>query len=150
MADEQKEQLDLAALRRLAELVLHEEGYPESTELTILLVDESEMASYNNRFLHRSGPTDVLAFPVEDLVAGKVPDIDSAGPPLIIGDVIIAPSYVKTQAIDLGVSFEDEMALMVAHGILHLIGYDHHADGEAETMERRESELLGLVGRTRR
>lgn len=142
--------MDLDRLRRLAELVLIEEGYPTETELTVLLVSEDEMAAYNERFLERSGPTDVLAFPVEELMPGVVPDQDSNGPPLIIGDVIVAPGYVGRQAKENDVEFEDEMALMVAHGILHLLGYDHIDDADAEMMERREVELLSLVGVTRR
>lgn len=150
LADEQSEKLDLAGLHTLASLVLVEEGYPESAELTVLLVDESEMASYNQRFLEREGPTDVLAFPVEELTAGEVPEPDRNAPPLILGDVIIAPSYVRRQADDLDVSFEDEMALMVTHGILHLLGYDHIDDDDAELMEGREGQLLEMVGRSRR
>lgn len=138
--------MDLDRLRRLAELVLIEEGYPTETELTVLLVSEDEMAAYNERFLERSGPTDVLAFPVEELMPGVVPDQDSNGPPLIIGDVIVAPGYVGRQAKENEVEYEDEMALMVAHGILHLLGYDHIDDADAEMMERREVELLSLVG----
>ena len=150
LADEQGEPVDLEQLRRLAELVLSEEGYPAETELTVLLVSEDEMAAYNERFLERSGPTDVLAFPVEELMPGVVPDQDSNGPPLIIGDVIVAPGYVGRQAEKNDVAFEDEMALMVAHGILHLLGYDHIEDDDAELMERREAELLTLLGVRRR
>jgi probable rRNA maturation factor len=150
LADEQGVPVNLDRLRRLAELVLAEEGYPTETELTVLLVSEDEMAAYNERFLERSGPTDVLAFPVEELMPGVVPDQDSNGPPLIIGDVIVAPGYVGRQAEENDVEFEDEMALMVAHGILHLLGYDHIDDADAEMMERREVELLVLVGVTRR
>ena len=150
MADEQTETLDLAALRDLGSLVLAEEGYPESTELTLLFVNDDEMASYNERFLDRSGPTDVLAFPVEELTPGEVPELDPSGPPLIVGDVIIAPSYVRELATDADESFEDEMALMVTHGVLHLIGYDHQSDGEAAAMEAREAALLAKVGRIRR
>ena len=150
LADEQGEPVDLEQLRRLAELVLSEEGYPAETELTVLLVSEDEMAAYNERFLERSGPTDVLAFPVEELLPGVVPDQDSNGPPLIIGDVIVAPGFVGRQAEENEVAFDDEMALMVVHGILHLVGYDHVEDDDAEAMERRESELLSLLGVTRR
>ncbi|HEX5695359.1 MAG TPA: rRNA maturation RNase YbeY [Acidimicrobiia bacterium] len=150
MADEQGEPVDLEQLRGLAELVLREEGYPGETELTLLLVNEDEMSSYNERFLNRSGPTDVLAFPVEELVPGVAPDPDPNGPPLMIGDVIVAPAYVGRQAAENEVSFEDEMALMVTHGILHLLGYDHLDDDDAERMERRETELLSMVGKTRR
>jgi probable rRNA maturation factor len=113
-------------------------------------VSEDEMTGYNSRFLSRAGPTDVLAFPVEDLLPGVVPEHEPHGPPLMIGDVIIAPTYVRRQAKQFGVSFEDEMALMATHGILHLIGYDHEADEDAERMEQRERDLLGLVGKDRR
>ena len=149
VANEQSLPVDLAELRGLAELVLREEGYPEDTELTLLFVDETEITGYNRRFLHREGPTDVLAFPVEILIPGVVPERDRKGPPLVVGDVIIAPSYVARQAEREGVPFEDEMALMVTHGILHLLGYDHRDDHEAEMMERRERELMAMVGRSR-
>ncbi len=150
LADEQSETLDLPELRRLAEIVLGEEGYPDETQLTLLLVDDDEMTGYNRRFLERDGPTDVLAFPVEELLPGLVPEHDPLGPPLLIGDVIIAPSYVRRQAVNHGVSFEDELSLMVTHGILHLLGYEHGNDEEAERMERRERDLLAKVGRERR
>ena len=81
LADEQGEPVDLDGLRHLAELVLSEEGYPGETEVTVLLVSDDEMASYNERFLERSGPTDVLAFPVEELLPGVVPDHDPNGQP---------------------------------------------------------------------
>lgn len=150
VADEQTEPLDLPPLRSLAELVLSEDGYPPSSEVTMLLVSDEEMSSYNKRFLDRDGPTDVLAFPVEDLTPGVVPDVDTNGPPLLLGDIIIAPSYISRQAAEMGVTFEDELSLMVVHGILHLLGYDHQNDEEAEAMEQRERELLAKVGKERR
>lgn len=150
LADEQTDQVGVDDLHSLAGLVLSEEGYPEDAEVTLLFISEGEMASYNERFLDREGPTDVLAFPVEDLLPGVVPETDPQGPPLMLGDVVIAPAYVRRQASKFGVSYEDEMALMVTHGILHLLGYDHIDDTDAERMESRERELLALVGRTRR
>ncbi len=150
LADEQTDQVGVDDLHSLAGLVLREEGYPEDAEVTLLFISEGEMASYNERFLDREGPTDVLAFPVEDLLPGIVPETDPQGPPLMLGDVVIAPAYVRRQASKFGVSYEDEMALMVTHGILHLLGYDHIDDTDAEQMESRERELLALVGRKRR
>ena len=150
LADEQSEDLDLPELRSVAELVLAEEGYPVDTELTVLFVDDAEMAAYNKRFLDRTGPTDVLAFPVEELMPGVVPEVDRRGPPLMIGDVIIAPSYVRRQAENYEVTLDDEMTLMLVHGILHLLGYDHQDDGDAEQMETRETELMAKKGRVRR
>jgi probable rRNA maturation factor len=150
LADEQSEPVGLDDLRSLAEMVLSEEGYPVDAEVTVLLVDESEMASYNERFLDRHGSTDVLAFPLETLLPGVVPDHDTHGPPLVLGDVVIAPSYVRRQASAQGIVFDDEMALMVTHGILHLLGYDHIEEDEAERMETRERVLLAKVGLVRR
>lgn len=150
LANEQTEQVETEQLAHLAEVILREEGYPEECEVTILLVTDDEIASYNERFLDHDEPTDVLAFPLEDLLPGVVPDLDPHGPPMILGDVLVAPAYVRRQSAEMDVSYGDEMALMVTHGILHLLGYDHEDDGDAQRMERRESELLGQVGRQRR
>ena len=150
LANEQSEEVDLPPLHNLAELVISQEGYPDETELTLLLVDEEEMTGYNHRFLDRAVPTDVLSFPVEELLPGIVPEHDPHGPPLMIGDVIVAPTYVRKKAAEFDVSFEDEMALMVTHGILHLLGYDHEDDEDAERMEKRERDLLAMLGKVRR
>lgn len=150
VADEQTHPVDLPAVRALAELVLADEGYPAEAEVTLLLVSDDEMSSYNQRFLEREGPTDVLAFPVEDLEPGVVPEIDGNGPPLLLGDIIIAPSYITRQAAEMGVGFEDEISLMVIHGLLHLLGYDHQDDSEAEEMEGRERQILAKIGKVRR
>lgn len=150
VADEQSWPVDLPAIRSLAEMVVEGEGYPESSEVTLLLVSNSEMGSYNERFLNRTGPTDVLAFPVEDLEPGVVPERDFNDPPLLLGDIIVAPEYISNQAEEYGVSFEDEISLMVVHGLLHLLGYDHQNDDEAEAMEQREREILATIGKVRR
>ena len=71
------------------------------------------------------------------------------GPPLNLGDVIICPTVVASNAASAEVEFDDELALMVVHGLLHLLGYDHHEDEEAERMEARERTLLSAVGRIR-
>ena len=68
----------------------------------------------------------------------------------MLGDVIIAPGYVRDQAARLEVEFEDEVALMVVHGVLHLLGYDHQDNGEADAMEERERMILSAAGRKRR
>ncbi|HET8738821.1 MAG TPA: rRNA maturation RNase YbeY [Acidimicrobiia bacterium] len=150
LADEQTESVPLGELHRLAEIILIQEGYPEEAEVTLLFVSDEEMAGYNQRFLDREGPTDVLAFPVEELIPGVVPDRDPNGPPMMLGDVIVAPAHVRRQATELEVDFEDEMALMVTHGLLHLLGYDHVEDVDADRMEARERELLAMVGKVRR
>lgn len=149
LADEQDDPLDSEPLRRLAEMVLREEQFPIDTEVTLLFVGEEQIATYNERFMQRHGATDVLAFPVEHLKPGMVPDRRPGGPPLNIGDVVIAPSIVRAQAEAAGVPFDEELSLLVVHGLLHLLGYDHQDDVDAEEMEDRERQLLELIGRRR-
>jgi probable rRNA maturation factor len=148
-ADEQDEPLPAVDLRDLAEMTLVAEGLAPNTEVTVLAVTDEQMADYNERFMSKEGPTDVLAFPLEQLVPGQPPVPTLNGPPLNLGDVVIAPAYVRRQAESRQVAFEDELSLMVTHGILHLLGYDHADESEAEAMERREAEILKLVGRKR-
>jgi probable rRNA maturation factor len=125
--------------------VLEEEGLPPETEVAVVLVGPKEMADYNERFMNRRGPTDVLAFPLEEFRPGRPPVAEPNGPPLNLGDVFICPSVVRDNSEAAGVAFDDEMALMVVHGLLHLLGYDHTRDEDAKRMELRERRLLELV-----
>lgn len=149
LADEQDDPLSTDALRELAELVLIEEGFGPDTEMSLFFVTDKSITEYNERFMSRTGPTDVLAFPLEHLTPGHVPDRRQNGPPVSLGDVIIAPNYVRNNASEHGTEFNNEVALMVVHGILHLLGYDHGDDTEAETMESRERVLLSKIGLAR-
>lgn len=146
VADEQDVPLSTEALRELADLVLREESLPDDTEVSLLFVSEQQMAEYNERFMGRSGPTDVLAFPLESLTPGAVPARNPGQPPLNLGDVVISPSYVSAQSEQLDVGFHEELSLMVVHGLLHLLGYDHDQDENARQMEDRERVLLDLAG----
>lgn len=148
--DEQSLLPDGTPLRDLAALVLSEEGLPAESEVDITFVDDEAIADLNTRHMGRSGPTDVLAFPLLSLTPGVVPAREPAGPPIMLGDVIVAPAYVARQAAVLGVPVEAEMALMVVHGLLHLLGYDHAEEADAELMEGRERRLLGMLGWERR
>jgi probable rRNA maturation factor len=138
---------------RLARAVLEAEGIVSDTEVSLLFVDEATIASLNERFLDKRGPTDVLSFPIEDEAdrSGRSPDEGGTGPGsvepdtgrlLLLGDVVICPAVAARNAVDHGVSLDDEMALLVVHGILHLLGMDHEVEAEAERMERREQQLL--------
>lgn len=149
LSDEQDDPLELDAMRRLANAVLHGERLPDNASVSLNFVSDATMAALNQAHMGRRGPTDVLSFPIEALSPGLVPEVDPEGPPLLLGDVVICPAQVRRQAAAAEVPFPDEMALMVVHGMLHLLGYDHEADDEAEVMEQRERELLALVGRVR-
>jgi probable rRNA maturation factor len=137
----------------LARSVLAAEGIVSETEVSLLFVDETTIAALNERFLDKAGPTDVLAFPIEDDAgrSGRSPDEGGTGPGsieadtgrlVLLGDVVICPAVAAVNAVEHGVTFNAEIALLVVHGILHLLGMDHEADEEAERMERRERELL--------
>ena len=140
--------VDIDALQEFVAATLEREGVPDDAELSISFIGNEEIATLNEEHLGKSGPTDVLSFPIEDFSNGIV-DADPAGPPLMLGDVVICPAVVRANADASGVAFEDEMALMVVHGILHLLGSDHVIEAEAEAMELREREILALVGRQR-
>ncbi len=137
----------------LARSVLAAEGIVDETEVSLLFVDEPTIASLNERFLDKEGPTDVLSFPIEDEAdrGGRSPDEGGTGPGsiepdpgrlVLLGDVVICPSVAARNAVDHRVTFDDEIALLVVHGILHLLGMDHEVDQEAERMEQREQQLL--------
>ena len=137
----------------LARSVLEAEGITTDTEVSLLFIDEAAIAALNERFLDKDGPTDVLSFPIEDEVdrSGRSPDEGGTGPAsieaatgrhLLLGDVVICPTVAAVNAVEHGATFDDEIALLVVHGILHLLGMDHEVDEEAERMERREQQLL--------
>lgn len=145
-ADEQSVPVPLESLQRLADVVMSAEGLSPATELSVILVDIDEISQYNQRFMGRSGPTDVLAFPVEELEPGKPPVGFANGPPVALGDIFVCPQVVAEQAAEAGTSMEQEMALILTHGLLHLLGYDHDSDAGAERMASRERELLMAAG----
>lgn len=147
-SDDQDDPLPSEPLLEVAELALVAEGLPPKTQLAIALVDAGRMAELNLAHMGKAGPTDVLSFPIEDF-SGGMQAVATDGPPLLLGDILICPEVVQANAATAGVAFEDEMALMVVHGILHLLGRDHVIESEAEAMEKRESEILALVGRER-
>ena len=139
---------------RLARGVLEAEGVRGDAELSMLFVDEDSIADLNKRFLGKEGPTDVLAFPIDEEPpdSGRSPDSGGSGPgylptepadlPLLLGDVVICPAVANRNAPHHAGSYDDELALLIVHGILHLLGMDHLEDDEAEAMEKREQELL--------
>jgi probable rRNA maturation factor len=153
-SDEQSEvTLDLERWVRLATLVLDAERVPDHAEVSLLFVSEDTITGLNERFLGGSGPTDVLAFPIDtdEIKSGRQPDHggrgpgspnDDSEPPPLLGDVVICPTVAQRQAGELERSLEDELALLVVHGTLHLLDYDHAEPDEAVAMRDRENELL--------
>jgi probable rRNA maturation factor len=153
-ADEQSDHpVNVERWAQLARSVLVAEGIVSGTEVSLLFVDEATIASLNERFLGTEGPTDVLSFPIEDEAdrSGRSPDEGGTGPGsievdtgrvVLLGDVVVCPAVAARNAVTHGATFDDEIALLVVHGILHLLGMDHQVDAEAERMELREQQLL--------
>ncbi len=153
-ADEQNDHpVDTLRWARLAEAVLEQEGLSGDAELSVLFVDEISIAELNSRFLGKDGPTDVLAFPIDEepIESGRSPDSGGTGPglpsepedaPVLLGDIVICPAVAFRNAAEHAGTFDDEIALLIVHGLLHLMGMDHDEDDEAEEMEAKERELL--------
>lgn len=159
--DEQDDEpMDVGRWVRLAEDVLEAEGVRRTSELSVLFVDAAAMADLNERHMGKQGPTDVLAFPIDDdgLEPGRWPDNGTPGPdrppldldevPSLLGDVVVCPSVAAAQAPDHAGTphhrgtLEDEIALLVVHGILHVLGHDHVEPDETAAMQAKEQAHL--------
>lgn len=138
-------------VEELVRFVAAAEGVPENAEVSVRFVDDSEMAELNEQFRGKSGPTDVLSFECDGLddgfddafaaFEGEASELDI---PFELGDIVIAPDVAQRQTELFGTTFASEISLLLVHGMLHLCGYDHIEDDEAEAMEARERALLGL------
>ena len=154
-ADEQSDvEIDLSRWQTLALDVLRTEGVRGLAELSLLFVSTTEMSDLNEQYMGKVGPTDVLAFPldahdvtqiVNSTASTRGPDrapVDPGDLPLLLGDVVICPSIAVAQAPDHAGTLDDELALLVVHGILHVLGHDHAEDEETAVMRAREVALL--------
>lgn len=151
--DEQIDQpVELARWTRLAVEVLQAEGVRGNAEMNLHFVEADAIAALNDEFLGHTGPTDVLAFPLDMSQGpepGRQPDGSDSGPgrvlediPLLVGDVVICPAVAAANAAANACSYDDELAVLVVHGILHLVGHDHDLDEEAEVMFNRQRQLI--------
>lgn len=154
-ADEQSDvPLELGRWQDLALQVLRDEGVRGLAELSILFVAEQEMSELNRDYMGKDGPTDVLAFPIDahDVTQVVAPAGATRGPdrapvdpgelPLLLGDVVVCPAVAARQAPEHAGTLDDELALLIVHGVLHVLGRDHAEPEEAEEMRARERALL--------
>ncbi|MBA2308925.1 MAG: rRNA maturation RNase YbeY [Pseudonocardiales bacterium] len=117
-------------------------------ELSVMLVGLDEMAELHQRWLEEPGPTDVMAFPMDDPADGA--DVldgtrrpDSPHPsPALLGDVVLCPAFARDQAKSVGHALSDELHLLTVHGVLHLLGYDHGEPAAEREMFALQHELL--------
>ena len=124
--------------------VLAAEGLGDRpVEVHVHFVDESAMEDLNREHMGGEGPTDILAFPVDD--PATVPD----GIPVLLGDVVVCPVVAANQASAHAGDFTSEVSLLLVHGVLHLLGHDHDEPEEAEAMRARERDHLTRYGMVR-
>jgi len=154
-ADEQTDiEVDISRWRELAEKVLRSQGVRGAAELTLMFVPETAIAGLNEQYMGKLGSTDVLAFPLDavEVVRSPGPGAMSRGPervpldisdlPVMLGDVVVCPAVAMRQAPSHAGNLDDEFALLIVHGILHVLGLDHDTDEKAQTMQAAERKLL--------
>ena len=117
---------------------LRAEGAPENSEVSITFVSNDKIRRLNNEYRGIDSPTDVLSFECDGGI------LEDGAQVCLLGDIVIAPDVARSQCDEFGNSFIDEIELLLVHGILHLLGYDHIQDDDAEVMEAREREILSL------
>ncbi|MFF5263366.1 rRNA maturation RNase YbeY [Actinomadura viridis] len=138
-------EVDEKLLGRLARHVLDGMRVHPLAELSVLLVDEAAMSELHEKWMGEPGPTDVLAFPMDELRPGHLSggaDEDGESDPGLLGDVVLCPAVAERQAATAGHGTAEELELLCTHGVLHLLGYDHAEPDEHEEMFGLQAELL--------
>jgi probable rRNA maturation factor len=136
---QKKIKLNLRRIRTLAEEILRFEGLPENTELSLVFCDDDFIQKLNDEYLGKNRPTDVLSFPIdEDEVDHEV---------RLLGDVVISMETAERQAKEVKHAVGLEVAFLMIHGLLHLMGYDHQkSKGDLLRMREREQSICGHLG----
>ena len=131
--------VDEASLALVARFVLDGLRIHPQAELSVLLVDEDTMTTLHQQWMDEPGPTDVMAFPMDEL---RSPRDDAEPEPGLLGDVVLCPTVAQRQAATAGHALADELSLLCTHGILHLLGYDHYEPDEKREMFGVQARLL--------
>jgi len=139
--DEQDVAVDTGRLRDVALRAAAGEG--ATGEISITLVDAARIAELNAQYLNGDGPTDVLSFPVDGLVTSPP---GAGDPPVLVGDIVLCPEVAVTQAPPGHDGVASELDLLITHGVLHLLGYDHDSEEAAGVMRSREEAVCGRSG----
>lgn len=147
VANESGVEVDEARLVALARHVLERLQVHPLAELSVLVVDEDAIGKLHAKWMDEPGPTDVLAFPMDELRPGR--DEDTPPEPGLLGDVVLCPQVAVAQAEAAGHGTEDELDVLCAHGILHLLGYDHAEPVAERQMFGLQDDLLGSWRRLR-
>lgn len=143
LADEQQVEVDTHRLVALARHVIGDRRVPEEMELSLLLVDVATITELNRQHLGGDGPTDVLAFPIDE------PGESTPHGPSILGDVVLCPEVAFGQAAEFDRTGQQELELLTVHGILHLLGMDHDEPERERVMFGLTDTLLASFAATR-
>nr|WP_240334036.1 rRNA maturation RNase YbeY [Rothia sp. ZJ932] len=137
-------EVDTAELTRLVSFAFERLYLSPDTELSVNVVGEDEMERIHLEWMDLPGATDVMSFPMDEMVEG-IPDEPSEG---VLGDIVLCPPVAARQGADAGHSTLDELCLLTVHGILHCLGYDHAtAEAEAEMFGIQRNILREFLGR---
>ncbi|GAB77565.1 probable rRNA maturation factor [Austwickia chelonae] len=147
--NETEHQVDVDELVELAKYVLEQMHVHPRAELCITCVDVEAMTNLHVQWMDLPGPTDVMSFPMDELRPGRDGETSPEG---VLGDIVICPEVAEKQAAEAGHTPAEEELLLVTHGILHLLGYDHaEPEEEKEMFELQRTLLLTyLAGRGKR
>lgn len=142
LANDSGQELDLAAWQDTLARMLEAAGVPDRAEISVTFVDDAAIHALNREHRGVDRPTDVLSFPQFE------PDEELPPEPLPypLGDVVVSLDTTRRQAAEYGHGFERELGFLLAHGLLHLLGYDHMTPDEEVAMRARQRELLAAVG----
>ena len=137
--DESGTDVDLKQLAGLARWVMDQMRVHPQAELCITAVDEDTIAELNSKWMEKDGPTDVLAFPMDELRPGMINEEPEEG---VLGDLVLCPAIAEKQGAAAGHGTVAEIELLTVHGILHLLGYDHAEPEEHREMFALQDQLL--------
>lgn len=132
-------------LESTVQTTLKTEGIKYDVILNISIVSEEEIRSLNNEHRSIDKVTDVLSFPVVNLLTDDITSADFYEDKLILGDVIICAKRAKAQSVEYNHSLEREFSYLTCHSVLHLIGYDHENDDERDVMREKEENVMNLL-----
>jgi probable rRNA maturation factor len=141
IANESGVPVDETSIVSVARFALSTMRVDPLAELSVLLVDIEAMTELHQRWMDLPGPTDVIAFPMDEMDGARRPDAPDAGPALL-GDVVLCPAFARDQARKAGHGLLDELHLLTVHGVLHLLGYDHAEPDEEREMFALQSRIL--------
>lgn len=136
----EQQQVILSVVNNIAQMA----KFPSNTEVSILLVDNNYIKELNFIYRRQNRPTDVLSFAMNEL-GDDEPEYDFGGEVNVLGDIVISLEQAAIQSEEYGHSLHRELGFLVAHGMLHLLGYDHETEEEGKVMRQLEEKIMQAV-----